>query len=110
MVHPILNDRTIPRFMLATGLLGVVACGPRNASDNASLSPEASAISSSAPAGSGVCALLTMGEAQAAFPEVTVATPYTDLEKVGIQAAISVRRPPFARSRSGSPNPPWIRR
>lgn len=78
------SRRTVPIIMLASGILALTACGPNNAGGNASTTAEAP-FSSSAPAGDGICALLTMTEAQAAFPEVKVATPYTDLEKVGIK-------------------------
>lgn len=86
MTRPLLNGRAIPLTMLATGLLAVAACGSPNAADNAPSSPEATVSGGSALAGSGVCALLTIAEARAAFPDVTMAAPYTGLEKVGIQA------------------------
>ena len=86
MTNSIPNGRAISIAMLVTGLLTAAACGPRDSADEASSSPTGSAIDTSAAAGSGICALLTMAEAQAAFPEVTLTTPYTDLEKVGIQA------------------------
>lgn len=78
------NRRTVLLIMLAGGVLAVTACGRGNTGGKASESPEVIAVSS-APAGDGICALLTMAEAQAAFPDVKVAKRYTDLEKVGIQ-------------------------
>lgn len=84
MRHSATDRRRAPMIMLVGGMLTVTACGPGNAGSNASTTTE-TASSSAAPAGDGICALLTMAEAQAAFPEVRVATPYTDLEKVGIK-------------------------
>ena len=78
------SRRTVPIIMLVGGILTATACGPGNAGSNAATKAEATS-SSTAPAGDGICALLTMTEAQAAFPEVNVATPYTDLEKIGIK-------------------------
>ena len=71
-------------IMIVGGILMLSACGPGNAGNNTSSTAQATSAST-APAGGGICALLTMAEAQAAFPEVKVATPYTDLEKVGIK-------------------------
>jgi hypothetical protein len=65
-------------------LISVVACGPKNSAETAA-SPAATTNTSS-PSGSGACGLLTMAEAQAAYPNVAFATPYRDLEKNGIQA------------------------
>lgn len=79
------NWRTVPLLMLITGSLTLTACGPHKAGAKKSSSPDLSSVRSSEPAGTGVCGLLTMAEAQAAFPDVTVATPNTDLEKMGIQ-------------------------
>ncbi len=86
MISFVSKGRTIRLVVLVTGFLTVAACGPHNAADKGSSSPEVTAVSSSAPSGGGICALLTMAEAAAAFPEVTVATPYSDLEKYGIKA------------------------
>ena len=76
--------RGLSMIMLVGGILATTACGPGNAGSNASTTAEATS-SSAVPSGDGICALLTMTEAQAAFPEVKVATPYTDLEKIGIK-------------------------
>jgi len=61
------------------------ACGPKKVAETAA-SGDAAASSAASPAGGGVCGLLTMAEAKAAYPDVAVATPYRDLEKNGIQA------------------------
>ena len=84
MRYFVTNRRRLSIIMLVGGILTVAACGPNNPGGNASTTAVAPS-SSSAPAGNAICALLTMTEAQAAFPEVRVATPYTGLEKVGIK-------------------------
>lgn len=83
MISSAINCRAVRNILLVVGLLATTACGSHNGADEAA--PLSSRVGISAPAGSGICALLTMAEAQAAFPDVTMATPYKDLENVGIQ-------------------------
>lgn len=83
MVSSAINGRRVSTILLVSGLLTMTGCGSHDKADKTSSS--SASAGSSAPAGTGVCALLTMAEARAAFPEVSVATPYRDLEKQGIQ-------------------------
>lgn len=83
--HSVTITRTASLALVAGGALLLAACGSPGGGGSAGGSG-AGGAASSAPAGSGACALLTMAEAQAAFLHVTQAKPYTDLEKVGIQA------------------------
>jgi deferrochelatase/peroxidase EfeB len=88
MTSSLPNGRRAPAIVLAAAFVSMAGCGSgESAGDNATAAPGAAATeTASAPSGKGVCALLTMAEAKAAYSDVTAATQEESLAKHGIHA------------------------